>query len=102
MKNIIYNLVDRAILLSHKKFHKDNFRKIQKMLLNNNYPWDFIQKNTQYRKNSLKYKRIKKNQDNFKVLPKIQLPDIKNNYKKIIGNFETIQYYFHPISEKES
>ena len=43
-KNIIYNLVDRAILLSHKKFHKDNLRKIQKMLLNNNYPWDFIQK----------------------------------------------------------
>ena len=36
-KNIIYNLVDRAILLSHKKFHKDNLRKIQKMLRNNNY-----------------------------------------------------------------
>ena len=41
-KNIIYNLVDRAFLLSQKSFHKANLRKVKTMLLNNDYPLEFI------------------------------------------------------------
>ena len=41
-KGIIYNLVDRAILLSHLMFQKKNLELIIKMLLNNGYPLNMI------------------------------------------------------------
>ena len=36
-KNMIYNLVDRSILLSDKKFHNDNINSITEILKNNKY-----------------------------------------------------------------
>ncbi|KAK5648492.1 hypothetical protein RI129_003384 [Pyrocoelia pectoralis] len=44
-KSIIYGLVDRAIKLSSQQYHKDNINIIKKILMNNNYPLDFINKN---------------------------------------------------------
>jgi len=35
-------LVDRAFLLSHPEFHQKNFELIIKILLENDYPLDFI------------------------------------------------------------
>ena len=43
-KNIVYNLTDRAFLLSDKKFHKNNRKIITDLLLKNKYPLDFINK----------------------------------------------------------
>jgi len=38
----IYNLVDRAILLSHPMFHKKNLKICIEMLRDNDYPLDLI------------------------------------------------------------
>ena len=43
-KGAIINLVDRAILLSEPKFHKPNISKVKKLLLNNNYPKNYVKK----------------------------------------------------------
>ena len=48
-KNIIFNITDRAILLSHNKFHMKNKEKIVKLLVDNGYPVDFINKNIDIR-----------------------------------------------------
>ena len=41
-RNIVYNLVDRAIKLSHKKFHKENLKIVRNILNQNNYPEHFV------------------------------------------------------------
>jgi len=38
----IFNLIDRAILLSHPKYHQKNIEKCIKLLLNNGYPLGLI------------------------------------------------------------
>ena len=48
-RNIVFNLTDRAINLSHKQFHKDNISLIKKILLENSYPIDFINANIKER-----------------------------------------------------
>ena len=40
--NVINHLVDRGITLAHITFHKENIQKIKTILLNNNYPINFI------------------------------------------------------------
>ena len=48
-RNIIFNLVDRCINLSHPKYHLKNLKLVEKMLLINDYPIDFIIKNINVR-----------------------------------------------------
>ena len=45
-KNIVFNLIDRAILLSDKRFHKRNISQVTEILIENSYPPDFIKKYT--------------------------------------------------------
>ena len=40
--NVINNLVDKGITLTHKTFHTENITKIKTILIKNNYPVDFI------------------------------------------------------------
>ena len=54
-KNIVYNLVDRAIFLSHKTFYDDNLKIIKKILKENDYPNSFIDKNIKIHINKIKY-----------------------------------------------
>ena len=54
-KNIIFNLTDRAILLSHAKFHDKNREKIVKLLTDNGYPLEFINKNIDIRIKKLQF-----------------------------------------------
>ena len=54
-KKKIYNLVDRAIFLSHTTFHGANFKIVKQILLNNDYPNSFIDKNIKIRMNKIKY-----------------------------------------------
>jgi len=49
----IYNLVDRAIKLSHPTFHEKNLTLYIKLLLDNGYPLDFI-----FNKINLRLKKI--------------------------------------------
>ena len=53
-KKIVYNLVDRAISLSHKTFHNANLKIIKQILSNNDYPNSFIDKNINIRLNKIK------------------------------------------------
>ena len=41
-KNIVYNLIDRAILLSYESFHRANLKKVEQLLINNEYPYLII------------------------------------------------------------
>ena len=54
-KNIVYNLIDRAILLSHESFHRTNLKKVEQLLINNDYPSSFIDKNIKIRMKKIKY-----------------------------------------------
>ena len=44
-KNIVFNLVDRAILLSYIEFHQENLMKVIQILKNNNYSSNSMNQN---------------------------------------------------------
>ena len=52
---MVMNLVDKAIFLAHKKYHKDNIQFIKNILYNNKYPPTFFNKIINKRLNYLKY-----------------------------------------------
>ena len=87
-KNIIYNLVDRAFLLSDKIFHSKNREIIIDILIRNKYPLDFINQQINKRFNKIIY--IKKdvhindnsNSQSNKILC---IPNISNLLK--LNNF---------------
>ena len=54
--NIIYNLVDRAISLSNKQFHKENLNIVTQILQDNNYRRKFINRYIYPRLCNIKYK----------------------------------------------
>lgn len=41
-RGTVMDLVDRAFFLSHSKFYRKNFDMVFKILIDNNYPLDFI------------------------------------------------------------
>ena len=49
MKKAIYNLVDKAVLLSYYSFHNKNLDLIKSDLIKNNYPLPFIKKHMKKR-----------------------------------------------------
>ena len=53
---MIYTLVDKAILLSDKNFHKENLTIVKQLLLNNDYPSKFIDCYVEKRINTLEYR----------------------------------------------
>jgi len=81
---IIFNLVDRAILLSHPTFHQKNLEIIVKLLLENGYPLEFIFKHIKIRINKLINNKLSSSKDTSNQkkedIPKkfFILPYIKN------------------------
>ena len=61
---MIYNLVDRAIHLSSKKFHKNNIEKVRFLLKNNSYPDKFIEKYIKIRLNKINSRNSDMNDNN--------------------------------------
>ena len=61
--SVVTSLVDRAILLSDDRFHNSNLTLIEKILINNNYPIQFIKKHVKKRCNILRM-RINNVDDN--------------------------------------
>ena len=57
---IIYNLIDRAVLLSNKKQHQKNIETVKNILKNNKYLNNFIEKNIKIRLNNIKYNNNQK------------------------------------------
>ena len=75
-KAIVYNLVDKAIQLSHFSFHDKNLLFIESALIKNNYPLAFIKKHIR--------KRIRKIFDDNNSNSNCEGQDfkdaVKNNY----------------------
>ena len=63
-KAIIYNLVDKAILLSNSRFHSKNLNYIQDSLLKNNFPIQFIKKHIKKRIFKIKQDTLNNNNNN--------------------------------------
>ena len=86
-KAIIFNLVDKGILLSDEKFHDCNLEFIKKMLINNNYPSEIIDRNIKRRLNYIFNNKpeLKNNKIiDLKNKPKIVIPfNYNNNYDLI-------------------
>jgi len=61
-KKVIYGLTDRIVSLSHPKYFQKNFEKIIQVLLDNNYPLNFIFNNTNIRLKKL-FNRFDKTKD---------------------------------------
>ena len=64
--NIVYNLVDRALLLSERMFHNKNLIKLKSLLTKNNYPIDFIENNVKRRMSKIKYCSLDNNNNKKK------------------------------------
>ncbi len=75
-KNIIYNLVDRAILLSHANFHQENLRIVKQILCENDYPLQFIATNVKKRLFKIRSIHTESNtyQSSSNTISKRQLP----------------------------
>ncbi|XP_024872108.1 uncharacterized protein LOC112454769 [Temnothorax curvispinosus] len=80
--NIIRNLVDRAILLSDTRFHKNNLSEIKKILSNNCYPNKVINRYINIRLNELRTRHNNSNNSNSDSLARdprkfITIPYVK-------------------------
>ena len=70
-KNLIYNLIDRAILLSDKKFHNNNIQKVRKILLNNDFERSFIDNCIKHRLRKIRFNlppKITHNENRFSIV----------------------------------
>ena len=86
-KNIIFNLIDRAISLSHTKFHNKNLKTIQEILLNNNYKRYFINSCINNRLRKLKLQKNNNKNSNQQYIGSVSLPYQKEFYKRGNGLF---------------
>ena len=93
-KNIVYNLIDRAILLSHKSFYRTNLKRIEELLINNDYPSSFSDEIIKIRMNKIKYNFCSNSNTRnnsfcpYKRQKKVCLPFSNNNY--IIQNLKKL------------
>ena len=98
--NIIYNLVDRAISLSHKQFHKKNLDSVIRMLQNNNFPRNFINRFVHIRLHNMKDKDGQKNKiDHNRSTPLIMLP-FNDQFNKISAILKSFNFRILPLIKK--
>ena len=87
-KDIVYNLVDRALLLSEKMFHNKNLIKVKSLLTKNNYPINFVEINVKKRMSKIKYCSLDNNNNKKNNKPtKIYKQKIKVHIPYITENF---------------
>jgi len=80
-RGIVFGLLDRVFRLSHPKFLQKNLRRIIELLLNNDYPLDFIFSNIRYRLKFLIHSNGSKNPSLTDSCPSssfFTMPYIKN------------------------
>ena len=106
-KNIVYNLIDRVILLSHESFHRTNLKKVEQLLINNDYPSSFIDNNIKIRMNKIKYHSS--NNSNIrnnsfcpqKYQQKVCLPFSNNNFITLSKIKKKILHFYDSASGKK-
>ena len=104
-KNIVYNLVDRAISLSHKTFHNANLKIVKQILSNYDYPNSFIDENIKIRMSKIKYSSPnslnKKNRsDLYRHQPKVCFPYNATNFTKLSNIFKKYNISTIPVVNK--
>ena len=103
-RNIVYNLVDRAFLLSDKSYHKQNRKIITDILLANKYPLHFI--NTYIDRRLKKINFIRKNKTCINnvsqnvMLPTVSVP-LCSEYSKISRMFKKYNIRTMPTLNKQ-
>ena len=81
---LVYNLIDRAIHLSDKKFQEKNIEKVKSLLIENNYPFKFIEKYVKIRINKIKFSNVNQNKTNvLRSKKSIVLPYVKGAYERV-------------------
>ena len=103
-RNIVFNLTDRAIGLSHVKFHDKNCKKITELLVRNGYPIEFITANIEKRKSKILHIiDSKTNNDSISVNNLIQSICLlfKSNFHIISGMLKKFNIVFIPIVIKD-
>ena len=94
---MVYNLVDRAILLANDCYHNENLDITKKLLLQNQYPLKFINFYTKKRLNTIKYRNnassgIDDNNHSYSIdfrknliskMPKVCIPFVGKMYDNI-------------------
>ena len=92
------SMVNRTFLLSHSKYHKDNFNFIIKTFLD--YPINFIFETINLRLRSLlkhkilKLRKLTSTIKQFRGLPSLFLPCIYNKFKSIVKNHNVKLSFF--------
>ena len=89
-RNIIFNLIDRSVKLSHPKFHNKNINLVRDILLANDYPLEFIEKNIKIRLKKFSHQTPNLNTNitnqgscnNYSRLPKICIPYHRTFFNK--------------------
>lgn len=100
---MVYNLIDRAVKLTDKKFHDKNIKIAEEYLTMNNYPTNFIKKYTQKR-----LKHIHKNPElptekqlqNKRKKNYIPLPYLNNLYENISSSLKNFYIDTIPTIQK--
>ncbi|XP_043467539.1 protein dopey homolog PFC0245c-like [Leptopilina heterotoma] len=103
---IVYNLIDRAVKLSDKQFHSKNIQFVEQLLLNNNYPIEFIRK---YTKKRISFINLNKHNDSngnnynnnrtiYNMLPKVFLPYVPNLFENVSFLLKNYNILTIPIS----
>jgi len=95
--NAISNLVDRAILLSDKRFHEANLNIVKNILINNGYPVKLINKQINDRCKRIthdrslnKDKTVKNNKNHTLLVPFIG--KISYDIKRILNNLVDVRF----------
>ena len=87
--SMIYNLIDKSVILADKKFHSENIKLSKSVLYANEYPIDFVEKYVKKRlqkiKNDTFYTNVTPNNNNnqYNILPKIMIPHKKQIFDKL-------------------
>ena len=110
-KAIIYNLIDRALLISSDQFHLKNIKIVKQLLRANNYPPQFINfhinirlKSIAFHKNNPNINKVNNNKINNMIYArkdKIGIPFVNTSYyNKIRSIFKKYNIISYPIVNK--
>jgi len=86
------SLIDRVILLSHPEFHRENFDRVIKILLDNGYPLDLIFSTIRRRLHSRINHKLHSRNELENILPYFVIPYVSSIAKKFIKFFKNISF----------
>lgn len=97
---MVYNMTDKAIILSDKKFHFKNLNIVRNTLRNNHYPNNFINKYIQFRINNINNPNNKEKNKINDSESIIVLPFVRQIYKQF--NMTMKKYNLKPVYKNDN